>query len=75
MLNNQEYIEQRYPHLWKLMLKGHINKLEAIHRIYHEKVWNGKGNGIFISQQELAIEANQGRSTMQPILKTFIALE
>lgn len=75
VLNNQECIEQRYPYLWQLILKGHLNKLEAIHKIYHEKVWNGKGNGIFISQQEIATETKQGRSTMQPILKAFLALD
>lgn len=75
VLNNQKHIEQKYPHLWKLMLKGHINKLEAIHKIYYEKVWNGNGDGVFISQQEIATETKQSRSTMQPILKTFLALD
>ena len=74
MLSNQKDIEKQYPNIWKLILKGHMNKLEAIHKIYYQKIWNGRGNGIFISQQEIATETKQGRSTMQTILKAFLAL-
>lgn len=75
VLSDYQLLEGNYPALWKLLIEGHGKKLLKFYSIYLQRVWNGKGNGIFISAKDIATSASSGRSTVQTILKAFLAVE